>query len=151
MDLWKCKSDTFLSSFILLMHVLWEMMNNFMQVGCSNASGNISSIFVFKERSDWSSFCEAGSRFQMFKLEVWWFTEVSTCLTFPFFMFSESRTSNIWLILAHLLSYSIPLTVEWSSSGNPDFLLVGCHDGTVNIIFSSPVSLCSYFLFLSYV
>ncbi|KAG2319698.1 hypothetical protein Bca52824_012911 [Brassica carinata] len=26
---------------------------------------------------------------------------------------------------------SIPLTVEWSTSGNPDFLLAGCHDGTV--------------------
>ncbi|KAL0794990.1 hypothetical protein Bca101_066367 [Brassica carinata] len=28
-------------------------------------------------------------------------------------------------------SQSIPLTVEWSSLGNPDFLLAGCHDGTV--------------------
>ncbi|XP_018438205.1 uncharacterized protein LOC108810587 isoform X2 [Raphanus sativus] len=28
-------------------------------------------------------------------------------------------------------SQSIPLTVEWSTSGNPDFLLAGCHDGTV--------------------
>ncbi|XP_024008874.1 uncharacterized protein LOC18992977 isoform X2 [Eutrema salsugineum] len=26
---------------------------------------------------------------------------------------------------------SIPLTVEWSAFGNPDFLLAGCHDGTV--------------------
>ncbi|KAL9857010.1 putative transcription factor WD40-like family [Arabidopsis thaliana] len=26
---------------------------------------------------------------------------------------------------------SIPLTVEWSTLGNPDFLLAGCHDGTV--------------------
>ncbi|CAH2036808.1 unnamed protein product, partial [Thlaspi arvense] len=26
---------------------------------------------------------------------------------------------------------SIPLTVEWSTFGNPDFLLAGCHDGTV--------------------
>ncbi|KAJ0247786.1 Transducin/WD40 repeat-like superfamily protein [Hirschfeldia incana] len=26
---------------------------------------------------------------------------------------------------------SIPLTVEWSTIGNPDFLLAGCHDGTV--------------------
>ncbi|CAN8312580.1 unnamed protein product [Cochlearia groenlandica] len=26
---------------------------------------------------------------------------------------------------------SIPLTVEWSTVGNPDFLLAGCHDGTV--------------------
>jgi general transcription factor 3C polypeptide 2 len=23
------------------------------------------------------------------------------------------------------------LTVEWSTLGNPDFLLAGCHDGTV--------------------
>ncbi|CAH8385525.1 unnamed protein product [Eruca vesicaria subsp. sativa] len=28
-------------------------------------------------------------------------------------------------------SQSIPLTVEWSTFGNPDFLLAGCHDGTV--------------------
>ncbi|XP_023644407.1 uncharacterized protein LOC17897890 isoform X2 [Capsella rubella] len=26
---------------------------------------------------------------------------------------------------------SIPLTLEWSTSKNPDFLLAGCHDGTV--------------------
>ncbi|VVA91875.1 unnamed protein product [Arabis nemorensis] len=26
---------------------------------------------------------------------------------------------------------SIPLTVEWSTLGNPEFLLAGCHDGTV--------------------
>ncbi|KAL1207797.1 hypothetical protein V5N11_013971 [Cardamine amara subsp. amara] len=26
---------------------------------------------------------------------------------------------------------SIPLTLEWSTFGNPDFLLAGCHDGTV--------------------
>ncbi|KAF8104189.1 hypothetical protein N665_0176s0005 [Sinapis alba] len=30
-------------------------------------------------------------------------------------------------------SQSIPLTVEWSSFGNPDFLLAGCHDGTVSL------------------
>ncbi|XP_010459619.1 PREDICTED: uncharacterized protein LOC104740646 isoform X1 [Camelina sativa] len=26
---------------------------------------------------------------------------------------------------------SIPLTLEWSTLGNPDFLLAGCHDGTI--------------------
>lgn len=38
------------------------------------------------------------------------------------------------------LFYSIPLTVEWSASPPHDYLLAGCHDGTVLYLLSLCVS-----------
>lgn len=35
------------------------------------------------------------------------------------------------LIYSVLLFHSIPLTVEWSVTPPHDYLLAGCHDGTV--------------------
>jgi len=34
-------------------------------------------------------------------------------------------------LVHHLISHSIPLTVEWSVTSPHDYLLAGCHDGTV--------------------
>ncbi|RDX97408.1 General transcription factor 3C polypeptide 2 [Mucuna pruriens] len=56
------------------------------------------------------------------------------------FLLRSLYVSGCGLIYSIVLSHSIPLTVEWSVTPPHDYLLAGCHDGTVALWKFSPNS-----------
>lgn len=74
-----------------------------------------------------------------------WFTLLK--YLFVFFSFSCDLLYIIesYFALHHCLLYSIPLTLEWSASTPHDYIVAGCHDGTVIVLLFLIIYLLGFF------